>query len=338
MNTGEVLEHDSFEYSGPVELCKGDQTAKASEIAQAQFQQQLMGIFQQQYGKQSEVLDFLKGKLQPMIDHPTGYSDSAKAAMRAQAVDNISQQYDNAQKAIQGMQFVRGGRDLPSGVDAMQIGGLKVAQAQDTAGALNTITLNDENLKESNYWNAMNVLSGNVASQFNPLGYAGATNSAADATANLSQAFTASNQSQLLGALGGIAGGVGAALGCPVDGSLILMADSTWKLAEEIRKGDLIMGADREADEVADDPAPSLQFCVNVVTASHAAPVSVSHTFMRAAGGYAFAETCKSDTLWTTSGSESVQEVKPLPEQMTVRYITTKRSHGYCVNGLWSLE
>jgi hypothetical protein len=213
MGTGEVLEHDSYEYSGPVELCKGDNTLKQSEQQQAAFQAQLMQVFQKQYGDQSEVLKFLRGKLEPMLDHPTGYSDSAKAAMRAQAVDTISNQYDNAQKAVQGIQFARGGRDLPSGVDAMQIGALKGSQASDTAGALNTIELNDENLKESNYWNAMNVLSGNVASQFNPLGYAGQATSAGEATANLGQAYNASKQSQLLGALGGIAGGAGAALG-----------------------------------------------------------------------------------------------------------------------------
>jgi hypothetical protein len=213
MGTGEVLEHDSYEYSGPVELCKGDNTLKQSEQQQAAFQAQLMQVFQKQYGDQSEVLKFLRGKLEPMLDHPTGYSDSAKAAMRAQAVDTIASQYDNAQKAVQGIQFARGGRDLPSGVDAMQIGALKGSQASDTAGALNTIELNDENLKESNYWNAMNVLSGNVASQFNPLGYAGQATSAGEATANLGQAYNASKQSQLLGALGGIAGGAGAALG-----------------------------------------------------------------------------------------------------------------------------
>jgi len=213
MSTGEVLEHEWFDYAGPVALCKGDNTLKQSEQMQFQFQQQLMDVFQKQYGEQSEVLKFLKGKLEPQLDHPTGYSDSAKAAMRAQAVDTISNQYDNAQKAVQGIQFARGGRDLPSGVDAMQIGALKGAQASDTAGALNTVELNDENLKQSNYWNAMNVLSGNVASQYNPLGYAGQTTSAADATANLGQAYNASKQSQLLGALGGIAGGAGAALG-----------------------------------------------------------------------------------------------------------------------------
>jgi hypothetical protein len=195
-------------------MCSGgDKTIKASEQAQLDFQRQLTDIFTKQYGEQSEVLKFLKDRLQPMIDNPTGYSPSAKAAMRAEAVDTISSEYDNAQKAVQGIQFTRGGRDLPSGVDAMQIGALKGSQARDTAGALNTIELNDENLKENNYWNAINALSGNVASQYNPLGYAGATTSAASSVGDLGTAYKNSQGSQLLGALGGIAGGAGAALG-----------------------------------------------------------------------------------------------------------------------------
>lgn len=191
---------------------KGDQIAKQAEVQQMQFQGQLMQIFQQQFGQQSDMLNFLKTNLEPQITKPTGYSDEAKAAMRASATDNISGQYDNATKALQNVQFARGGRDLPSGVDEMQAGALKGAQAKDTADALNTITLNDENLKQNNYWNAMNVLSGNVASQYNPLGYSSSATNAGNSVAGLSQAYTASKQSQLLGALGGIAGGVGTAL------------------------------------------------------------------------------------------------------------------------------
>jgi hypothetical protein len=191
---------------------KGDQIAKQAEVQQMQFQGQLMQVFQQQFGQQSGILDFLKNRLQPMIDNPTGYSDAAKAAMKANATDEISGQYDNATKALQNVQFARGGRDLPSGVDEMQAGALKGAQARDTAGALNTIELNDENLKQNNYWNATNVLSGNVASQYNPLGYSSSANQAGAVTGDLAQAYNASKQSQLLGALGGIAGGVGTAL------------------------------------------------------------------------------------------------------------------------------
>lgn len=212
MVTGEVLGHEWYVYDGPVAECKGDQTAQAAEQQQAAFSAQMAATFNKQYAAQSEVLNFLKGALEPQITNPTGYGTDAMAAMRTSANENISGSYDNAQKAIQNMQFVNGGRDLPSGVNQMQLGGLKMAEAGDQAGAQNTITLNNENLKQSNYWNAMNVLSGNVASQFNPLGYAGASTGAANTVTGLSQAYNASKQSQLMGVLGGAAGGAASAL------------------------------------------------------------------------------------------------------------------------------
>lgn len=213
MVTGEVLEHAWYEYSGPVAECKGDSTAQAAEQQQAAFSAQLANVFQKQFAQQSDVLNFLKGALEPQITNPTGYSDQALAAMRTSATQNISSQYDNAQRALQNQNFINGSRDLPSGVQDMQMGALKQGEASDTASAQNTITLNNENLKQSNYWNAIGALSGGVASQYNPLGYAGASTGAANSVAGLSEAYKNSQSSQLLGALGGVAGGAGAAFG-----------------------------------------------------------------------------------------------------------------------------
>jgi hypothetical protein len=208
-----LLREEGYEYSGPVALSKGDSTAKAAEQQQAAFNTQLMDTFKQQYAKQSQVLDFLKGKLQPMIDSPTGYDSTTLNAMRTTASDNLSTSYTHAGEALQNHQFATGSRDLPSGVNEQQTGALTSAEAADKANAQNTITMNDANLKQTNYWNAMNVLSGNVASQFNPLGYANSATSGAGAVAGLSQAYTASAGPGIASILGGVAGGVTSAAG-----------------------------------------------------------------------------------------------------------------------------
>lgn len=212
---GNVLKSEYHLWGGKVDLCKGDSVAKQQEQQQLQFNTQLMGIFQQQFTKQSAVLDYLKGKLQPIIDAGgTGYSKEALTAMRTGATDQLSTAYQNAQRTLNNTENARnGGSDLPSGVNAQLDAALLHSEATDKAGAQNTITLNNENLKQSNYWNAMNVLSGNVSQQFNPLGYAGAYNQGSGNVAGLSQAVTASQQSGLMGALGGIAGGVFAGAG-----------------------------------------------------------------------------------------------------------------------------
>jgi hypothetical protein len=221
------------EDDAPVALCKGDETAKQTELMQQQnmaqqmaFNQQLIGIFNKQYADQKAVLDYLKGKFQPMIDNPTGYSDSALAAMRTSATDQLSNQYQNARSALQDYEFQNGGRDLPSGVNSQLMASLLNSEASDKASTQNNITMADENLKQMNYWNAVNALQGNAA-MLAPQSYAGAATSAADSAvgagnsvANLSQAYAQSKKgfwsnlgnafgSALGSGLGGWLGGMG---------------------------------------------------------------------------------------------------------------------------------
>jgi hypothetical protein len=213
-------------YSGPVAECKGDQNLKQSEMIslqnqsqQLEFSKQLMKVFDKQYADQKEVLDYLKAKAQPMIDNPTGYSEKALAAMRTSATDNLSASYQNAQKALQADRFAGGGRDLPSGADAQLNAALLQSEATDKANAQNGITIQDENLKQANYWNAIGSLTG-VSQMINPQSYAGAStgasgasSSAGEATANIGTAYKQSQNSGIMGMLGGLAGGVFGAAG-----------------------------------------------------------------------------------------------------------------------------
>lgn len=203
---------ESYEYIGPFLMLKGDPVAKQAEQQQATFNSQLMNIFQQQYANQSDVLNYLKGKLQPQIDSGgQGFSPSALAAMRTSATDTISQSAQNAQAAANAAAVRSGGSALPSGVSAMIEGQVGQQQAQAQADAQNTITTNDAQLKNSNYWNAINVLSGNAA-QLNPLGYASSATSGGGAVAGLSGAVTAANGPSIGQILGGVVGGVGSSL------------------------------------------------------------------------------------------------------------------------------
>jgi hypothetical protein len=202
----------SFEYDGPVALAKGDSTAKDAEVQQNQFDQSLMGIFQQQYATQKSQLDFLNSKMQPMINAPTGYSDSDLTAMRTSATDQDSAAYQNAQRSLNATMAANGDTAaLPSGVGAQLNAALVNSEAAQKSSDQNAITVQNANLKQSNYWNAINALNG-VASEQNPLGYAGAATSGTSAVANVGNTVNAANQSQLLGALGGVVGGAASGL------------------------------------------------------------------------------------------------------------------------------
>jgi hypothetical protein len=84
------------------------------------------------------------------------------------------------------------------------------------SAGLNAINLSDEQLSQSNNWYAIQALSGGAA-MLNPTGYAGVANQRTGEVAGLGEAFQQSKQSLLLGTfgriLGGVAGGVGTALG-----------------------------------------------------------------------------------------------------------------------------
>jgi hypothetical protein len=212
IETGKLLHSESYEYSGTVELCKGDSTAKAAEKQQMQFDSQLMSIFSQQFGQQSQIFNYLKGKLQPMIDNPQGLSPDALAAARTSATDTTSQAYQNAQKALNAKMATSGESTLPSGVGAQLNEALLNAEAADKATGQNEITMQNEQLKQQNYWNAVNGLTGQQA-QLNPLGYANSATSGSGAVSNLSQAVTASSGPTFGSILGGVVGGVAGAAG-----------------------------------------------------------------------------------------------------------------------------
>jgi hypothetical protein len=196
----------SFEYEGPLDLQKGDSTAKAAEKQQLAFNTQLMSIFSQQFGQQSKIFDYLKGKLQPMIDNPTGLSAEGLAAARTANTDQFSTAYQNAQRALNAKMAASGESQLPSGVGEQLNEALLNAEAADKATGQNQITMQNEQLKQQNYWNAVNGLTGQQA-QLNPLGYASSATSGSGAVANLSQAVTASNGPTFGAILGGVAGG-----------------------------------------------------------------------------------------------------------------------------------
>lgn len=186
----------------------GDSTAANAEKQSAAFQSTLQSAFQTQFGQNQDVTKFLTDTLKSGISNPQGYGADEEAAMRTNATDTIASQYQNAQKALQNQQFINGSESLPSGVNQMQTGALKMGQASDTANAQNTITANNAALKRQNYWNSVSALNG-VNQGNNAMATAGEANGAGGTTANLSQAVTASQAAamspfnSLIGAAGG---------------------------------------------------------------------------------------------------------------------------------------
>ena len=194
----------------PVSGGKGDSTVSAAEKSQAGFQSTLQNAFATQFANQQGVLKNLTSSLTAQQNNPQGFTNAEFQAANSNAINTTAAQEQNAIRAAQNSAAAHGG-GLPSGVQEQVAGQIAGAGANQLSGELNQIQEQSAELANQNYWNATKGLE-DVGSLENPNQFAASDNSAASSIANLSEAETASDQSQLLGALGGIAGGVGAAL------------------------------------------------------------------------------------------------------------------------------
>lgn len=185
---------------------KGDKTAQAAEQSQEAFDNTLQQMMEKQYGQQQQVNQFLQKTLKPEITNPKGYTNAQLTSMRTQATDQLSEQAQQEQQALNNEENAKnGGSDLPSGVTSQMDEALLNQEAQAKANAQENITAENANLEQTNYWNAINALNGQEA-QLNPLGYASTATSGTDAVANASEANTAASGPTFGSILGGVVG------------------------------------------------------------------------------------------------------------------------------------
>lgn len=185
---------------------KGDSEIQAQEAQQQGFNRQLANIFSTQFGKQSNVLNFLNQKLTNQVENPTGFSAPQMAALNTANTEGAAKAFANAQQAVNAGEAARGGSTLPSGVDAQLRAQNATGAAAQVAQGQNQIQLANAAQQQNNYWNAVNGLNG-VAATENPLGYGGEYNSGSGNVAGLGQAYFGTQQDPALGLLGGVVGG-----------------------------------------------------------------------------------------------------------------------------------
>lgn len=193
-------------------------TLQASQ-QQLGFDKQLMDLFQKQYANQKDTLDFLQNTLKPIVAQSEaghGFTPATEAAMRTSATDTLSQNFQNAQAALNQTLKTSGDANVPSGVTVGANAALFNQEAIAKAGAQRDITVQNASFANSNLWNALNGLEGNAA-QVNPLGYSSAATGGSGTVAglgsaqgNLQSAITSANNSSFFGKLTtGLATGIG---------------------------------------------------------------------------------------------------------------------------------
>lgn len=309
-------------------------SASSQSLSQAQYNQNLQKRMVDTLfgnggaGSTGSLTKFLDPKLLDSANLSGAYKSGYNQSTNQLAKDYSNQKGSLAQSwANRGM----GSGSTPSGFQADQERKLGSSEA-DTRGQMFTGALGQQHGEAlSNFWNANNVASGNAA---NSSGAAAKNAEAAGSTA--ANIFSTAGKQAQTGTSAQT--GITEAALCPTSGMKILMADKTWKPVEELQKGDNIFGLDGVADQLIEVELSRPQHVCDVATNFRSVRVSVTHCFERTAGGYAIAGSSKGDEVQTMNGTERIVSVDLLAELQVCYRLSTRRAHGYVVEGFFSLE
>lgn len=303
------------------------------------YQARLMGML---FGTGAKGSDSgsLTGFMDPKKLDDANLSGAYKSAYN-QGTDQLSKDYSNARGSLSQAWANRGmgSNSTPSGFQAdqeRQMGG----NLADSRGAAFSDALGKQHGEAlNNFWNANNIASGNAASTGS-----GALQGSGQSGSSSAQVYGTAGQyhpsafGSIVGSALGAGGQVGAAAMCVTAGMRILLPGDEWIKAEFLKKGDIVLGIDGRGDEVVEVEETRPQPVCDVATLKRTARVSLSHAFDRSDGGYVCAGSAVREMLNTLDGREDVIAVDMLPDHQVCYFIRVKRSHGYCVEGLWSLE
>lgn len=217
MITGAVLEHEWYEYDGPVELACG---ASSGQKAVAQSQTNLMNTLSSQakseFGDASSVFSDLTNTFAPIVaagPDQQGFSAPELSALKSDAITNTGQAYRNASQAVKENNAAVGGGNmaLPGGAEIGSETAVANQGAEQTASALNKIDVANYDTGRSNYFAAASGLAGapGVFGTANSAG--GVATNAGEAAANTENQIAQENNSwvsAVTGLAGGIAGSV----------------------------------------------------------------------------------------------------------------------------------
>lgn len=229
MITGKVLKEESFEYTGPIALCKGatvDQRALGQD--QMAFYHQIMQGYSDVFSNATNIMSSLKQQFQPVLDrgiNAYGFSLPQDSNLRSIATTNVGQQYKNAAAAAGDKMAAVGGGNvaLPSGTESKIQRGLATEAAQADANAQLGITKAGYDVGRENFLKAASIMSSAPRELFDsaaPFAQAG-TGAGADAAKTEAQIAQEDYQASFGAAVGGILGGAASsASGAAVKGAM----------------------------------------------------------------------------------------------------------------------
>lgn len=215
MESGEILEHQSYEYEGPVDQCGGGASSaqKTLESEEANFYQTLTQDYSTVFGEQQQSWNALKTAITPILNagpNQQGFNAAELSNLNTTAIDSVGGNYQNAQRAVNNQLAGRGGNSgLQSGVDQQISSTIGTEAAGNLSNEELGITQANYATGLANYNNAVGAMEG-LSGQQGPGGYASNANNANTAAFNEATQIQEANnawEDQLVGGITGVASG-----------------------------------------------------------------------------------------------------------------------------------
>jgi len=212
MESGEVLLQESYQYSGPVELCCGPSGAEQNIAAEEQsIASTLSADFGQRFANQNEVLQTLNQGLTPVFaagPNQQGFSPAELAARNTQAINASAAAARNARQAAGN--FAAGqntSSGLTSGVTRQINAAIGSNATNQVATAQNQITAENYATGRENYFRAAGGLQA-LGQAYNPEAFgseATSANQSAFGEADKIQSEKNAEQATLAGGIASLA-------------------------------------------------------------------------------------------------------------------------------------
>jgi hypothetical protein len=189
---------------------KVGQTDQALQDAQAKMTATLNQDYNTTFAEQQSVLGQQKARLDYIAANPMGYSPRELHTATASINDNTARAAKQALGSAAAFAASHGGADIGGGAVGQVAGVIGSEAAQSKAGQLSSLSQQNEEMKQKNFWSAISGLN-SVGSELGGSGgtaISGATSTAGTAVNAGSGALAAQNAGweHLSGVLGGISG------------------------------------------------------------------------------------------------------------------------------------
>jgi hypothetical protein len=197
-------------------MCGASSLQKNIGQEQQQNFQQLSNNAQQIFGNSSQIFKDLSSAFEPILAAGPGQSGFGAAELsnlQSRAITESGQAYRNAAQAAGERSAAAGGGNtlLPSGITAQLQSNIAQAGAEQTAGELSNIDLQNAQLGRQNWLSAAGILGGAPSVFGASTSAANAATGAGGAASQTANQISAANNSWMNlvgGALGGITGGL----------------------------------------------------------------------------------------------------------------------------------